>query len=69
MDKIIFAKVGLVAILFAVLFIIAGMIGVIYDVYCGAIVFDRYYAVCFGAGSCCFAMAIICTILDLLFND
>lgn len=69
MAKIRFDKVALVELLLAILFFVAGGCGLIYDAYCDAIVFDRYYAVCFGTSMCCFAMSLVCLGLELLLND
>lgn len=69
MKEIRFDKVGLVELLLAILFLVAGLYGLFYDAYCDAIVFDKYYAVCFGTSILCVAMSLICLILDVLFND
>lgn len=69
MEEIRFDKAALVEVLLSILFFAAGIIGLIYDAYCGVIVFDRYYAVCFGTSVCCLAMSLFCLILELLFND
>lgn len=69
MEEIRFDKVGLVALLLSILFLADGMIGLIYDGYCDTIVFDRYYAVCFGTSMCCFVMSLICIGLESLLND
>lgn len=69
MKEIRFDKVALVELLLAILFLAAGMLGLIYDAYCDAIVFDRYYAVCFGTSMCCFAMSLVCLGLESLLND
>lgn len=69
MKEIRFDKLGLVLLLLAILFLSAGFGGLIYGAVCDAIVFDRYYAVCFGTSMCCLGMSLICIGLELLLND
>lgn len=68
MKDIDFAQIGLIALLFSLLFVAFGIFGLIYDAFCDVIVLERYYAVCFGMAFLCLATSLVFLIVELLTN-
>lgn len=68
MKDIDFAQIGIIALLFSLLFVAFGFFGLIYDTFCNAIVLERYYAVCFGIGALCLVASLVFLIVELLTN-
>lgn len=68
MNEIRFEKVSLVVLLLSILFLAAGVVGLIYEAVCEAIVYDRYFASCFGLAIICMVLSLVFAILELL-ND
>jgi hypothetical protein len=68
MKDIEFDKISLVVLLFAAIFLFAGLGGLIYEVVCDAIVYDRYFASCFGLAVICIIISLVFAVLELL-ND
>lgn len=68
MKDVDFSKIGLIALLFSLLFIAFGFFGLFYEVFWDAIVYDRYFASCFGLAGICLIISLVFAILELLNN-
>lgn len=66
MKKIDFSRIGLLLLLPALLFVLFGMLGLLYGAFFEVVVSIRYYAACFGAVVLFLVMALASLVCEML---